>query len=281
MVKIAGILNVTPDSFSDGGKFFAIDAALKQAEQLISEGADIIDVGGESTRPQSSVVPEEEEIKRVVPVISEIKKRFPKQPVSIDTYKSGVAAAAIDSGAEIVNDIYGLGFGNGEMADVVAKNNVSVIIMHMKGTPQDMQKDPQYKDVVSEINRFFKERIKYAKSKGIKKDKIILDPGIGFGKTLKHNLEILKNLSKFRRMGFPVMVGPSRKSFIGGLLNVDPVRDTASRSDISNRVDVSNRLEGTIAASIYSLLNGADYLRVHDVLSVKRAITVFEAIKNV
>ncbi len=267
MTKIVGVLNVTPDSFSDGRKFYKINDALKHAEKLISEGADIIDVGGESSRPGSIVVSEDTEIKRVVPVIKEIKKKFPKIPVSVDTYKPKVALNAIDSGAEIVNDIYGLRWsrrGESSMADVVAEKKVSVIIMHMKGTPQDMQKNPEYNDVISEVYKFFKERLKFAKSKGIKKERIILDPGIGFGKTLRHNLLIMKNLSKFGKLGIPIMVGPSRKSFINGLLNVD----------------VSNRLEGTIASSIYSLLNGAKYLRVHDVLSLKRALTVFEAIKN-
>lgn len=264
MVKIVGILNVTPDSFSDGGKFSKVNSALKHAEQLISEGADIIDVGGESTRPNSVLVSESVEKKRVIPVIIEIKKRFPKISISIDTYKSEVAKAAIDAGVDIVNDIFGLRWQDGKMAEVVSKNNVNVIIMHMKRTPQDMQKNPEYQDVVSEINDFFKERIKFAEFKGIKKDKIILDPGIGFGKTLDHNLEIFKNLSAFRKLGLPVMIGPSRKSFIDGIL----------------KVDILNRLEGTIAASIYSLTNGVEYLRVHDVLSIKRAITVFEACAN-
>lgn len=264
MVKIVGILNVTPDSFSDGGKFYKIGDAIRHTEKLISEGADIIDVGGESSRPGSVVISEEEEIKRVVPVIQEIKKRFPKIPVSVDTHKSVVALKAIETGAEIVNDIYGLRWQDGRLADIVAENDVLVIIMHMKGTPQDMQKNPQYNDVISEIYKFFKERLKFAKSKGIKKEKIILDPGIGFGKTLQHNLLIMKNLSKFKKLGLPIMVGPSRKSFIDGLLNVD----------------VSNRLEGTIAASFNCVLNGVDYLRVHDVLSVKRAITVWNAIKD-
>ncbi|MFH0947475.1 MAG: dihydropteroate synthase [Elusimicrobiota bacterium] len=296
MVKIVGILNVTPDSFSDGGKFYKITDAMKHAEKLISEGADIIDVGGESSRPGSVVVEDVEEIRRVIPVIKEIKKRFPKISVSVDTYKPNVASEAIDNGAEIVNDIYGLRWsrsvtrgplcppchevgsevsepllrrGGSSMADIVAQKKVSVIIMHMKGTPQDMQKNPEYKDVISEIYRFFKERLKFAKLKGIKKEKIILDPGIGFGKTLRHNLLIMKNLSEFRKLGQPVMVGPSRKSFISGLLG--------SR-DVSTTDDVSNRLEGTIASSLYSVLNGADYLRVHDVLSIKRALTVWNAI---
>ncbi|MEW6557786.1 MAG: dihydropteroate synthase [Elusimicrobiota bacterium] len=262
MVKIVGILNVTPDSFSDGGKFFKTNDAVKQAEKLIEEGADIIDIGGESTRPGSKPVPIEEEIKRVVPVIKEIKKKIPGIPVSVDTYKPEVALKAIDEGCEIVNDIYGMRWQDGEMASIVAKNNVKVVIMHMQGTPQTMQTNPQYKNVISDIKQFFSLQIKFAESKGIKKEKIIIDPGIGFGKTLQHNLQILKKLNQFKELNQPIMVGPSRKSFIGTLLNVD----------------VSQRLEGTIASVLISVINGADYLRVHDVLSVKRAITVLEAI---
>jgi dihydropteroate synthase len=265
MTKLVGILNITTDSFSDGGKFFNTDDAIKQAEKLISDGADIIDVGGESSRPGSIPISEEEEIKRVIPVIKAIKGKFKKIPISIDTYKSRVAERAIGEGAEIVNDIYGLRWRDGKIANVVARKKVTVIIMHMLGNPQDMQQSPKYKDVVSDICNFFKERIKFAVSKGIKKDKIILDPGIGFGKMLEHNLIILKNLAKFKKLKLPVMVGPSRKSFIGKILDAD----------------VNNRLEGTIAASIVSVCNDVDYLRVHDVLSVKRAIAVFEAIKNV
>ena len=290
MVKIVGILNITPDSFSDGGKFFKVNDALAHVEKLVSEGVDIIDVGGESSRPGSVIVSEDEEIRRVIPVIVEIKKRFPKIPVSIDTYKPNVASRAIDNGAEIVNDIYGMRWfhsfrddacscrqNENKMADVVAQKNVSVIIMHMKGTPLNMQKKAEYKDVISEIYEFFDERIKFAKSKGIKEKKIILDPGIGFGKTLQHNLLIMKNLQKFKKLGLPVMVGASRKSFINELLKVDHVGCGVFCQNISN---IADRQDGTIAASLYCVLNGADYLRVHDVLSMKRAITVFEAIRG-
>ncbi|HAM39393.1 MAG TPA: dihydropteroate synthase [Elusimicrobia bacterium] len=265
MVKIIGILNITPDSFSDGGKFFKLKDALKQAEKLISEGADILDIGGESSRPGSIAISEREEINRVIPVIRQIKKKFPKIPISIDTYKKEVAEAAISEGTEIINDIYGLRWQNGIMADTIAKNKVFVIIMHMLGNPCCMQKNPRYKNVISDIYGFFKERIRFAESRGIKREKIVLDPGVGFGKTLKHNLQIFKNIPEFKKLKLPVMIGPSRKSFIGKLLDVD----------------IFSRLEGTIAASIVSIANGADYLRVHDVLQVKRAVTVFEAIKNV
>ncbi|MFH1540603.1 MAG: dihydropteroate synthase [Elusimicrobiota bacterium] len=279
MVKIAGILNVTPDSFSDGGRFYKIADSIKYVTELVAYGADIIDVGGESSRPGSVVVSEEEEISRVIPTIKEIKKRFPKIPISVDTYKPNVALKAIEAGAEIVNDIYGLRWSSrkshneNSMADVVAEKNVSVVIMHMKGTPQNMQENPEYDDVVSEIYKFFEEQLKFANSNGIKKEKIILDPGIGFGKTLQHNLLIIKNLQKFKKLKMPLMVGPSRKSFIKCLLDTNLVGN--------NNIDVLNRLEGTIAASIYCALNGADYLRIHDVLSVKKAIIVSEAIKNV
>ena len=265
MVKIAGILNVTPDSFSDGGNFLKTGDAVKHAEELIVQGADIIDIGGESSKPGSVPVPEDEEIKRVIPVIKAIKKYFPETVISIDTYKSNVAAAAINEGAGIVNDIYGLRWQNGEIADVIARKNVSVIIMHMLGTPQDMQKNPEYKDVILDICNFFEERIRFAELKGIKKEKIILDPGIGFGKTFKHNLLILRNLAKFKKFKLPIMSGPSRKSFIGNIL----------------KTDVTDRIEGSIAASIVSVMNGADYLRVHDVSAIKRALSVFEAIENV
>ncbi|OGS44655.1 MAG: dihydropteroate synthase [Elusimicrobia bacterium RIFOXYD2_FULL_34_15] len=264
MVKIAGILNITPDSFSDGGKYFKLSDALRHAEKLISEGADILDVGGESSRPGSIVISENEEIRRVIPIIRQIKKKIPKIPISIDTYKSKVAEIAIDEGAEIVNDIFGLGFQNGEMADIVAKKKVSVVIMHMLGTPQNMQKNPRYKNIISDIYRYFEDRIEFAKSKGIRKEKIILDPGIGFGKTVRHNLMIFKHLSEFKKLKLPVMLGPSRKSFIGKLLDTD----------------VCDRLEGTIAASLISVANGADFLRVHDVLQIRKAIAIFEAIQN-
>lgn len=265
MVKIFGILNVTPDSFSDGGKFYEPDAALRRAGELVEEGADIIDVGGESTRPGSRPVAPEEEIRRVIPVIKGIKKRF-SVPVSIDTYKSSVAEAAADAGAGIINDITGLTFDGEKMARIVSRKKLKVIIMHMLGMPDNMQKNPVYGDVIKEISAFLKKQADFAVSCGVDGKNIILDPGIGksFGKTVEHNLLIIKHLAEFKKYGMPVLSGPSRKSFIGALLDKDP----------------SGRLEGTIAACIASVQNGADYLRVHDVGSVKKALKIFEAIMN-
>jgi len=263
MVKIVGILNVTPDSFSDGGKFCKTDDAVKQAGELIEEGADIIDIGGESSRPGSISIGSDEELKRVIPVIREVKKRF-KISLSIDTYKSAVASAAIDEGVDIVNDITGLTYDGIKMADVVSQKKVKLVIMHIKGMPENMQENPVYEDVIAEINRFLKKQVELAVSRGIDRKNIIIDPGIGFGKTVRHNLLIINKLAEFKKMKLPVMVGPSRKSFIGALLDRD----------------VTQRLEGTIAACLVSAQNGADYLRVHDAGSVKNALKVFEAIIN-
>ncbi len=260
-VKLMGILNVTPDSFSDGGKYFGRDQALKHAEKLISEGADIIDVGGESSKAGSRPIPVQEEIKRIIPVISEIKKRF-KVAVSVDTYKKDVAESAVNEGAEIINDITGLSYEGGIMAEFAAEKRLKTIIMHMKGMPENMQLNPCYEDVVREISEFFAERIRFVVSKGIKKENIIIDPGIGFGKTLEHNLTILRNLSAFLEFKVPLMVGPSRKSFIGDILNAD----------------VSQRLEGTLAASVYAAMQGVSYIRIHDVGEVKKALDVLLAI---
>ena len=263
MTQIVGILNTTPDSFSDGGKFYNVDDAVRRAGELIEEGADIIDIGGESSRPGSKPVPAGEELRRVLPVIRRIKKKFDIR-LSIDTYKSEVASAAVDEGAEIVNDIAGLTYDGGKMADVVSQKKVKVIIMHMKGMPENMQEHPVYGDVISEISGFLKSRSDFAVSRGIERNNIIIDPGIGFGKTAQHNLMIIKHLAEFKKLGMPVMVGPSRKSFIGTLLGKD----------------VAQRLEGTIAACIVSAQNGADYLRVHDAGSVKNALKIFESIIN-
>jgi len=261
MVKIVGILNVTPDSFSDGGNFYKTDDAVRHAGKLVEEGADVIDIGGESSRPGSRPVETDEELKRVIPVIREVKKRF-KIPVSIDTYKSRVASAAIDEGAEIVNDITGLTYGCEEMADMISQKKVRVVIMHIKGMPENMQNDPVYGDVIAEINSFLKKQVEFAVSRGIDGKNIIIDPGIGFGKSVQHNLLIIKKLAEFKKLNLPVMVGPSRKSFIGTLLDKD----------------VTHRLEGTIAACLAAAQSGADYLRVHDAGSVKNALKIFEAI---
>lgn len=256
---IMGVLNVTPDSFSDGGKFFDQKAAIKHAQQMIKDGADIIDVGGESTRPDSEPVSKEEELRRVLPLIKALKDS--PVPLSIDTMKPEVADAALNAGASILNDVTGLR--NQEMVKIAAKHNVPTIIMHMLCTPKTMQANPEYKDVVKEVKSYLKTQAEKAKAAGI--TQIIIDPGIGFGKTVEHNLQLIKHIPEFKKLGYPVLMGPSRKSFIGKLLNIDNPED---------------RLEGTLAAVTACVLNGADILRVHDVKECKRAIQIAHAIKS-
>lgn len=216
--KIMGIINVTPDSFSDGGKFLNIKDALNIAEYMLEKGTDILDIGGESTRPGSESISADEEKKRVLPVIKEIKKSFPSAIISIDTTKYEVALAAISEGAEIVNDVSALRF-SPQIAELVAKNDLSIILMHMLGNPKTMQLEPQYNNIVQDIYNFLNERIVFAKSCGI--NKIYADVGIGFGKTLEHNLELLRNLTYFHSLEVPLVLGISRKSFLGKLLNID------------------------------------------------------------
>jgi dihydropteroate synthase len=256
--RIVGILNVTPDSFSDGGKFFDAARAIARAEEMAAEGADVIDIGGESSRPGSEPVPEEEELRRVIPVIEALAKKV-ATPLSIDTYKPAVAKAALEAGAKIVNDITGLK--NPEMRVVAANAQVPVILMHMQGEPKTMQKDPQYEDVVLDLKRFFEERIALAKEAGI--TDIILDPGIGFGKTLAHNLTLLARLEEFADLGYPLLIGPSRKAFIGALNGTIPAEE---------------RLPGTLAAVVAARLHGATYFRVHDVAACRQALNVADAI---
>jgi len=257
---LMGILNVTPDSFSDGGRFFDKEAAIRRAYEMVEEGADIIDIGGESTRPGSEPVPLEEEISRTIPVIEALAKNF-KVPISIDTYKADVAKRALDAGAAIVNDISGLRFDR-EMPKVVSQYKVPVVIMHIKGTPKNMQADPQYDALIPEITDYLRASIMLAVKLGIPEDKIIVDPGIGFGKTFDHNLEIIKNLREFTLLEKPVLVGVSRKAFIGKILGDVPA---------------SERLEGTAAAVAISILNGANIVRVHDVKEMKRVALVADA----
>lgn len=258
-----GILNVTPDSFSDGGRYFDKASAIRRAYEMVEEGADIIDVGGESTRPGSEPVPLQEEIDRTIPVIEEISKKI-KVPVSIDTYKAEVARRALDAGASIVNDISGLRF-DPEMPKVVSQYKVPVVIMHIKGMPKDMQANPIYEALIPEITDYFRESIRLAVESGITEDKIIIDPGIGFGKTFDHNLEIIKNLREFTLLEKPLLVGVSRKAFIGKILGDAPV---------------SERLEGSEAAAAISILNGANIIRVHDVKEMKKVALVADAIKR-
>ena len=260
---VMGILNVTPDSFSDGGLFYNTDEAVSHALQLIEYGIDIIDIGGESTRPGAKKISEEEEIQRIIPVVKQIRELSPEIIISIDTTKSMVAQKAIQSGANIINDISGFSFDN-KMIDVVRESKVPVIIMHMQGDPSNMQNNPVYDDLIIDISSFFKSKIKLAIDAGIKKEQIILDPGIGFGKTVGDNLQLINQLNEFCKLGFPVMIGPSRKSFIGTTLNL-PVDD---------------RLEGTAAAVAVGVMNGARIVRVHDVKEIKRVVTIVEKIRT-
>jgi len=257
---IMGILNVTPDSFSDGGLFDTFDAAVAHAKQMVSDGADIIDIGGESSRPGSEPLSEKEELARILPVVTRLLQKL-SVPISIDTYKPHVADVCLKAGAHLINDITGLT--NQKMRTVVADHAVPVVMMHMRGTPKNMQQNPIYQDVLGEINTFFQTQISLAQKAGI--HQIIIDPGIGFGKTLEHNLQILRHLDAFTTLGHPLLVGPSRKSFIG---------------TITGR-PANERLEGTIAAMTIAIMNGANIVRVHDVKECKRAIQVVDAIRGI
>ncbi len=258
-----GILNVTPDSFSDGGLFFDKAAAIKQALRMAEDGADIIDIGGESTRPGSDPVPVEEELKRTIPVIEAIAKEIPI-PISIDTYKADVAKRALDAGASMVNDISGLRY-DPHMAHIVASQQVPVVIMHMKGKPKDMQQNPSYEALVPEILDYLREGIRLAKDAGIPDGRMIVDPGIGFGKTFEQNLSIIRHLREFTLLEKPVLIGVSRKAFIGRILGGVPPDE---------------RLEGTAAAVAISILNGADIIRVHDVKEMAMVAKVADAVKR-
>lgn len=255
---LMGVLNVTPDSFSDGGRYYGVEQAIRRAMEMVDEGADVIDIGGESTRPGSEPIPLDEELHRVLPVIENLAKRT-SVPISVDTYKSEVASRALDAGAVIVNDISGLHFDR-RLAEVVAQHRASIVLMHIRGTPKTMQQDPEYDDLIEEICNYLSDGVRIAESNGIRQ--IIVDPGIGFGKNLKHNLEIFRKLSEFQRFGYPVLVGPSRKSFIGMILDLP----------------VEERLEGTAAAVAVSIMNGAHIVRVHDVKQMIRVAKVVDAI---
>ncbi len=256
-----GILNVTPDSFSDGGKFNRLNLAVKHIQTMLEHGADIIDIGGESTKPGSDPVLADEELNRVIPIVSEIKKISNDILISVDTYKSIVAKEAIEAGADIINDISGLAHDK-EMASLLAKNDTPVIIMHIQGKPKTMQQNISYNDLIDDIKKYFEKRCDYAIKSGIKKNNIILDPGIGFGKTFNHNFKLLKNLKEFKDMAYPLLIGPSRKAFIGDVLNLPP----------------DERVEGTIATVVSGILNGANIVRVHDVKENKRAVIITENI---
>ncbi|KPL05546.1 MAG: dihydropteroate synthase [candidate division Zixibacteria bacterium SM1_73] len=257
---LMGTLNVTPDSFSDGGQFFEPEDAVKQGIKMAREGADIVDVGGESTRPGSDPIIVEEELSRVIPVIEALSKEI-NTPISIDTYKSQVAKKALDSGAEMINDISALRF-DPQMKKIASEYQVPVVLMHIKGTPKNMQENPYYDDVIEEITKYLRESIQLAKDAGIQKENIIIDPGIGFGKRLEDNLNILKNLKKFSILNCPILVGPSRKSFIGKILGLP----------------VEERLEGSLASLAVSIMNGANIVRVHDVKESKRVACLVDTI---
>ena len=251
---VMGILNVTPDSFSDGGRYVEVSAALERAREMVNEGADIIDVGGESTRPGADPVPLEEELERVIPVIEAIKAEL-DVPISVDTYKAPVAEEALKAGAVMVNDVSGMRFSQ-DMARVVARYGAYGVVMHMKGTPRDMQKAPFYHDVVGEVKAFFRERLDHLVAQGVDRKKVILDPGIGFGKRLEDNLALVRGIPSFLELGCPLLLGPSRKSFIGRVLDLP----------------VDERLEGTLAVVAIAVFLGATLVRVHDVLAARRAV---------
>lgn len=257
---LMGIINVTPDSFSDGGLYFNKKKAVDRGLELAEEGANIIDIGGESTRPGSDFISTEEELMRTVPVISALRKKTDVL-ISVDTTKSEVAEAALGEGADIINDISSFRF-DPKMLSLAAQKDIPVILMHMKGTPKNMQLNPFYEDLLAEIRGFLEERIATAQAYGIKKEKIIIDPGIGFGKSFKDNLTLIKSLKFLEPIDRPILIGISRKSFIGKILSLPP----------------QERTEGTIASAVLSIINGAHILRVHDVEAVKRAVLVTEAI---
>lgn len=257
-----GILNVTPDSFSDGGQFLDPEAAIRHAEQMVAEGAELIDIGGESTRPGSHPVPLAEELFRVIPVIHAVAKRVPV-PLSIDTSKAEVARCAIEAGASMVNDVTALR-GDPDMARVVARARVPVILMHMRGTPARMQQRPRYRNVVSDVKAFLAEAIQRAEAAGIPPDHIWVDPGLGFGKTVRHNLLLLQQLDELTQLGKPVVIGPSRKSFIGQILSA-PTAD---------------RLAGTLACVAYAMHHAVQIVRVHDVKPTAQFLEMGRAIEH-
>ena len=260
---LMGVLNVTPDSFSDGGLYNTRQKTINRVDEMIAQGADIIDIGGESTRPGAEPVTEKEESARVISLIKEIVKKF-NVPVSIDTRKTEVAKKALDAGACMVNNVGGLKE-NKELGKIVAHYDVPIILMHMRGNPQTMQKDIKYRSVVSDIIEELKSSIALAQDAGIREDNILVDPGIGFGKTTDDNLKIINRISEFKILKKPVVLGPSRKSFIGNVLNLD----------------VKERLEGTLAVAAYAALKGVNIIRVHDVVQTRRVIDMIKAIKDI
>lgn len=255
-----GVLNITPDSFSDGGRYLRHDAAYEHALEMVRDGADIIDIGGESTRPGSLPVPAAEEIARAVPVIEAL-HRDSDIPISVDTSKLEVAQAAVEAGASMVNDITALR-GSPEMAAFCAGSGVSLCLVHMRGTPEDMQDGPVYDDVVSEVKSFLEQRLEYAMGQGVSQGQVVLDPGIGFGKTVEHNLELLARVGELKSLGCQVMIGTSRKSFLGAMTDRD----------------VEGRLAATLATTVLAFAGGVDIFRVHDIVANLDALKVAQAV---
>ena len=256
-----GVVNVTPDSFSDGGEFLSVDSALQQARKLVDEGADIIDIGGESTRPGSQSVDAEEELRRISPLLDALVTEA--IPISVDTSKPEVMQYAIKVGAAMINDVNALR-APGALEVVAASKTISVCLMHMQGKPEDMQNNPHYEDIVDDVHHFLKGRIQAAVAQGIAFERIVIDPGFGFGKTLQHNLSLLRRLDQFNRLGVPVLVGISRKSMLG-MITGNPV---------------DQRIHESVAAALIALINGATIVRVHDVKATKDALAVYTAIQE-
>ncbi|MDE2484094.1 MAG: dihydropteroate synthase [candidate division NC10 bacterium] len=259
---IVGVLNITPDSFSDGGRFLDPGAAGDQAMRMVEEGADILEFGGESTRPGAVPVPADEELRRILPVLRELRPKL-VIPVAVDTYKPEVARAVLEEGADIINDVYGVR-GEGRLAAVVAEKRAGLVIMHMKGTPQDMQIEPRYDDVVSEVSAFLADRVALAERMGVDPQSIIVDPGLGFGKRSRDNLALLRHLEEFHRLGKPIMVGPSRKSLVGDVLNLP----------------VEQRQHGTAACIAAAVWQGAAFVRVHEVRPCAHLVRMLDAIRR-
>lgn len=259
---IVGVLNITPDSFSDGGRFLDSGAATDQAMRMVEEGADIVELGGESTRPGADAVPVDEELRRILPVLRELRPRL-AIPVAVDTYKPEVARVALEEGADIINDVYGVR-GEGRLASVVAEKRAGLVIMHMKGTPQDMQIEPRYNDVVGEVSGFLADRVAFAEQMGVDPQSIIIDPGLGFGKRAQDNLTLLRHLPVLHDLGKPIMVGPSRKSLVGEVL----------------KLPVEQRQYGTAACIATAVLHGAAFVRVHEVQPCVQLVRMLDAIRR-
>jgi dihydropteroate synthase len=266
--RLMGVLNVTPDSFSDGGLFLDAHAAIARGRALIEEGADILDIGGESTRPGAEPVALEQELERVLPVVAGLAAEGPRVQISVDTSKAAVARAALQAGASLINDVSAFR-ADPEMAAVVAQSGADCCLMHMLGEPRTMQEDPRYEDVVAEVKAFLEERLRFAVGEGVARERIMLDPGIGFGKTEAHNLELLRRLGELLTLGAPIVIGTSRKGFLGRIL--------ARARGRSEPVDVADRLAGTVASNVLAYERGASVFRVHDVAAVADALAVSAA----